>query len=367
MSDEAQVRQFTVADDDDGIRLDRWFKRHLPDASFNIVSRWARTGQLRLDGARATPGDRIAAGQVIRVPPAEAPKPDKPARPVRQRAPLSPEQIEFARSLVIHQDASAIVLNKPPGLATQGGTKTFDHVDGLLDALQFDHEGRPKLVHRLDKDTSGALLIARSARAAAYFAKSFSSRTARKVYWALVVGVPSIEDGFIELPIGKQPGTGGEKMHVDEENGQPARTRYRMIERAGNRAAWVELQPMTGRTHQLRVHMAAIGHPIVGDGKYGGPEAFLSGGISRKMHLHARRIRIDHPDGGALDVTAELPAHLAASMDLLAFDLSLGERTMIDDTPPPPSRAVLKQQAKQHAKQVRKERRGERRGRGSRA
>lgn len=366
MTDEHQVRQFTVAADDDGIRLDRWFKRHLPDASFNIVSRWARTGQLRLDGARATPGDRIAAGQVIRVPPAEPVKPEKPARPVRQRPPLSPEQVEFAQSMVIHRDAAALVLNKPPGLATQGGTKTFDHVDGLLDALQFEQEGRPKLVHRLDKDTSGALLIARSARAAGYFAKSFSSRTARKVYWALVVGVPSIEDGFIDLPIGKQPGTGGEKMHVDEENGQPARTRYRMIERAGNRAAWVELQPMTGRTHQLRVHMAAIGHPIVGDGKYGGAEAFLSGGISRKMHLHARRLRIDHPDGGALDVTAELPVHIAESMKLLAFDLSLGERTMIDDGPPPPSRAVLKQQAKAHAKQVRKERRGERRSRGSR-
>ena len=267
--------------------------------------------------------------------------------------------------MVIHRDAAALVLNKPPGLATQGGTKTTAHVDGLLDALQFEAEGRPKLVHRLDKDTSGALLVARSARAAAFFAKSFSGRAAKKVYWALVVGVPSIDDGTIDLPIAKQPGTGGEKMHVDEAEGQAARSRYRVIERAGNRAAWVELQPYTGRTHQLRVHMAAIGHPIVGDGKYGGPAAFLTGGISRKMHLHARRIRVDHPDGGRIDVEAELPAHFAESLASLGFDRILGDQMPIDDFVPP-TRADKKQAARAHAKDVRKARRGERRGRGTR-
>lgn len=354
------VRQFTVGSDDDGIRLDRWFKRHLPDASFNLVSRWARTGQLRVDGARATPSDRIVAGQVIRVPPAEPPK---AARPKRDRPPLSDDQIDFARGLVIHQDAQAIVINKPPGLATQGGTRTEAHVDGLLDALQFEAEGRPKLVHRLDKDTSGALLIARTARAAAAFSKNFSGRTARKIYWALVVGVPDIADGMIDLPIAKQPGTGGEKMHVSEHEGQASRSRYRVIEQAGNRAAWVELQPFTGRTHQLRVHMAAIGHPIVGDGKYGGKDAFLTGGVSRKMHLHARRIRIDHPDGGRVDATADLPAHFAESMAMLGFDLTLGDRPLSDEGPPP-SKAEEKAKAKAHAKTVRKERKGERRARG---
>jgi 23S rRNA pseudouridine955/2504/2580 synthase len=169
---------------------------------------------------------------------------------------------------------------------------------------------------------------------------------------------------MIELPIAKQPGTGGEKMHVDEAEGLPARTRYRVIERAGNRAAWVELQPFTGRTHQLRVHMAAIGHPIVGDGKYGGKDAFLSGTISRKMHLHARRIRIDHPDGGQIDVKAEMPKHFAESLEDLGFDLSLGDLPL-DDGKPEPTREQLKQFAKQHAKQVRKERRGERRTRGA--
>ena len=362
MSDDG-VRQFTVGYDDDGIRLDRWFKRHLPDTSFTLVAKWARTGQLRVDGARATPGDRIAAGQVLRVPPPEA-RNDAP-RPQRERAPLSDDQIAFARAMVIHKDLQGLVLNKPPGLATQGGTKTSEHVDGLLDALQFDAEGRPKLVHRLDKDTSGALLVARTSRAAAFFAKAFSGRTARKVYWALIVDVPSIEDGMVELPIAKQPGTGGEKMHVDEENGAAARTRYRVIERAGNRAAWVELQPFTGRTHQLRVHMAAIGHPIVGDGKYGGAAAFLTGGISRKMHLHARRIRVDHPDGGTIDETAALPTHFAESLKQLGFDEALGDALTLDEKTPP-SKTQLKQRAKAHAKGVRKERRGERRGRGER-
>ncbi|MEZ0244057.1 MAG: pseudouridine synthase, partial [Sphingomonas sp.] len=355
------IREFTVGADDDGIRLDRWFKRHMPDANFNLVSRWARTGQLRVDGARAEPGDRLAAGQVLRLPPPEAPKPST-ARPKSSRPPLSAEQTELIQSMVIHKDASAIVLNKVPGLATQGGTKTHEHVDGLLDGIQFEAEGRPKLVHRLDKDTSGVLLLARTSRAAAYFAKSFSGRTARKLYWALVVGVPEVEDGFIDLPIGKQPGTGGEKMQVDNEEGQAARTRYRVIDHAGSRCAWVELQPHTGRTHQLRVHMAAIGHPIVGDGKYGLQEAFLTGGISRKMHLHARRIRIDHPDGGKLDVTAELPRHFAESMHTLGFDLSLGEQLPMEERAPP-TKAELKTAAKAHAKTVRKERRGERRSR----
>jgi 23S rRNA pseudouridine955/2504/2580 synthase len=360
------VRQFRVAADDDGIRLDRWFQRHLPDVGFNIVSRWSRTGQLRVDGARAAPGDRITEGQMIRVPPAEAktPVPEK-ARRVRV-IDLTPDEIAYVQEMVIHRDAQAIVINKPPGLATQGGTRTDEHVDRLLDGLMFDMDQRPKLVHRLDKDTSGALLLARNARTAGYFAKAFSSRTARKVYWALVIGVPSINDGMIELPIAKQPGTGGEKMHVDEEEGLPARTRYRVIERAGNRATWVELQPHTGRTHQLRVHMAAIGHPIVGDGKYGGKDSFLTGTISRKMHLHARRIRVDHPDGGRVDVMAELPPHFASSLDDLGFDLALGDMLLDDEIDRTPTREDEKKFAKQHAKAVRKERRGERRGRGER-
>jgi len=355
-----EVRQFTVGADDEGVRLDRWFKRHLPQIGFATISRWARTGQIRVDGKRADPADRLSAGQVLRVPPGG----DAPERKVRTRKPLTPEQIELAKGMVIAKTPAALVLNKPPGLATQGGSGTYSHVDGLLDAYAADDEPRPRLVHRLDKDTSGVLLIARTPGSAAYFSKHFSGRSARKIYWALVIGVPEIEDGLIELPLGKQPGTGGEKMMVDEsEQGQSARTRYRVIDRAGNRAAWVELQPLTGRTHQLRVHMAAIGHPIVGDGKYGGPDAFLSGTISRKMHLHARRLLIDQPGGaGKIDVTAALPEHFAASMVSLGFEEADG--SALPPAPPPPGREEKKAQAKAHAKQYRKERRGERRGRG---
>jgi len=319
----SEARTFTVSEDDDGIRLDRWFKRHLPDVSFNVVSRWARTGQLRLGGKRAVPGDRVEAGQEIRVPPLEA-APARPGRAQPKRDPLTPEEEQYVRDMVIYEDPGAFVLDKPPGLATQGGTKTKNHLDRLLDGLA-DERGRPKLVHRLDKDTSGALLVARTARAAGHFAKAFSGRTAKKVYWALVVGVPEPNEGTIDAPLAKQPGTGGEKMHVDPENGLPAKTRFRVIDHAGNRAAWVELQPLTGRTHQLRAHMAAIGHPIVGDAKYGGADAFLTGGISRKLHLHARRLRIDAPEGGKIDVTAPLPGHIAESLATLGFQESGGD------------------------------------------
>lgn len=349
-----------VAEEDDGIRLDRWFKRHRPGTPHALIARWARSGELTLDGKKADVSARIEAGQRIAMPvPPAAPGGPRP----RKDKPLSPADIALAEAMVIHRDASALVLDKPPGLATQGGTRTSSHVDGLLGALQGDAPVRPKLVHRLDKDTSGALLVARTPRAAAWFAKAFSNRSAKKTYWAIVVGVPDIAQGEIDLPLAKQPGSGGEKMHVDEK-GLPSKSRYRIIERAGNKAAWVELQPLTGRTHQLRVHMAAIGHPIVGDGKYGGKDAFLTGTISRKLHLHSRRLRIDHPDGGALDVSAPLPDHFAASLDALGFDPILGD-VLIEDEPRPSPKAAQKAKAKAHAKQVRKARRGERRGRGA--
>ena len=293
----SDVRQFNVGVDDDGIRLDRWFKRHLPDTSYTTVAKWARTGQLRIDGARAKPGDHVVAGQSIRVPPAEPVRVDAPVK--RERPPLSDDEIAFAREMVIHRDAQAIVLNKPPGLATQGGTKTIEHVDGLLDALQDDLEGRPKLVHRLDKDTSGALLIARTARAAAYFSKSFSSRTARKTYWALVVGVPSIEDGMIELPIGKQPGSGGEKMHVDEKEGSPARTRYRVIEMAGTTTAWLELIPYTGRTHQLA---RASGGDRPSDRRR--RQIWRAGGVPHREYLATRCTSIRAASGSTIPMAA---------------------------------------------------------------
>ncbi len=367
------VRQFTVSEDDDDIRLDRWFKRNLPLIGFATVSRWARTGQIRVDGKRVKPEDRLAQGQVLRVPPGgeEAPTAKKAAPRMKT---LSPEQIAEAKDMVIRETPSAIVLNKPPGLATQGGSKTTKHVDGLLDAFVTDEKTpRPRLVHRLDKDTSGVLLIARTPGAAASFSKRFASRSARKVYWALVVGVPDLSEGVIDAALAKQPGTGGEKMHIDEENGAAAKTRYRVVEHAGQRAAWVELEPLTGRTHQLRVHMAAIGHPIVGDGKYGGPDAFLTGAVSRKMHLHARRLIISEPKAGAkedggssgkLDVTAELPAHFAMSMEVLGFDPKLSDASPLREEAPERTGEEKKQAARRHFKQAKKETRTPRRARG---
>ena len=364
------VRQFTVSEDDEGIRLDRWFKRNLPQVGFATVSRWARTGQIRVDGKRVKPEDRLAAGQVLRVPPGGEDSPAAKKAAPRARV-LSPEQIAEAKDMVIRETPSAIVLNKPPGLATQGGSKTTKHVDGLLDAFVEDEKTpRPRLVHRLDKDTSGVLLIARTPGSAASFSKRFASRSARKVYWALVVGKPQLAEGVIDAPLAKQPGTGGEKMHIDEENGAAAKTRYRVVDSAGQRASWVELEPLTGRTHQLRVHMAAIGHPIVGDGKYGGQDAFLTGAVSRKMHLHARRLIISEPkagegSGGKLDVTAELPPHFAMSMEVLGFDPALSDASPLREDVTEKTPEEKKQAARRHFKQARKEERAPRRARGA--
>lgn len=352
-------REFLVSADDDGIRLDRWVSRHLPGTSFNQVSRWARTGQIRLDGARVAPGDRVVAGQTLRMPPAEAPRimavtVPKPERP---KVLLSDDEIAFAQSLVIHKSQHAIVINKPPGLATQGGSGVDVHVDGLLDALTFDERSRPKLVHRLDKDTSGVLLLARTSRAAAFFGKCFATRETRKIYWAVVAGVPPLRDALIELKISKQPGTGGEKMHVDEANGQIAKSRFRRIDRAADRATLMEMQPLTGRTHQLRVHAAATGTPIVGDGKYGGAAAFLTGGVSRKMHLHARRLVIALPDGGTLDIEAELPTHFAETIAMMGFEMDTAVEPEPGPDYGPPKRRRLSSATSGN-------RRGERRSRG---
>jgi 23S rRNA pseudouridine955/2504/2580 synthase len=277
---------------------------------------------------------------------------------------LTEDERAFVQEMVIEATPDAFVLNKPPGLATQGGTKTDQHLDRLLDGLADEDGQKPKLVHRLDKDTSGVLLVARSARSASFFSKTFSGRTARKVYWAIVVGDLGPDEGLIDAPLAKQPGTGGEKMHVAEE-GQAARTRWRVIDRAGTRAAWVELQPLTGRTHQLRAHMAHLGHPIVGDAKYGGADAFLTGGISRKLHLHARRLKIDAPNNKEIDVSAELPAHFAETLATLGFETRAGDNMPLDRPDPAKNPEVQARRRAAAAKTARKERKGERRSRGA--
>jgi 23S rRNA pseudouridine955/2504/2580 synthase len=307
--------------DDDGARLDRWFKRHYPSLGHGRLEKLLRTGQVRLDGKRAKAGDRVAVGQTVRVPPRLGD--DVPAKPA-QRAANDGNEL---RDLILHMDKSVIVLNKPSGLATQGGSGLTKHVDGMLDSLAFEKKQRPRLVHRLDRDTSGVLVIARTVPAAAALAKSLQERDAQKIYWALTKGVPKKPRGTIKLALAKESGFGprgrDERMTAadkDDEGARRAVTDYAVLGGAGEEFAWVAAKPVTGRTHQIRVHLASLGTPIMGDFKYGGTDARGRGAIENRLHLHARSIDIAHPDGGRLRVTAPLPEHMRRSWELLGFD-----------------------------------------------
>jgi len=310
------VQLIAVASEDAELRLDRWFRRRFPDLSHARLEKLLRTGQVRIDGRRARAGDRIAAGQTVRVPPLGAPA---PTAAERRPPPVPPREAEALRAAILYRDDDVIALDKPAGLAVQGGTGTTRHLDGLLDALRFEAAERPRLVHRLDKDTSGVLLLARSAEVAARLAAAFRSKTARKIYWAAVAGVPRPARGRIDLPVAKLPGPAGERMVADE-SGSAAVTYYAVVEAAGGKAAFLALMPVTGRTHQLRVHCAAIGTPILGDGKYGGAAAHLAGApAGRALHLHARALALPHPRGGMLNVEAPLPSHMRATWRFFGF------------------------------------------------
>ncbi len=324
------VELIEAAVEETGIRLDRWFKRHYPGLSHGRLQKLLRTGQVRVDGKRVKAGARLEAGQKIRVPPLTARDDEKPSLRHKQSAEVSPAEAEDLRSRVLHLDDDAIVIDKPAGLAVQGGTRTHRHLDAMLDALRFGADERPRLVHRLDKDTAGVLVIARNARAASELTRVFRSREARKLYWALVAGVPKPEAGRINLSLAKKPGGVKEKVVADEE-GKAAVTLYRVIDKAAGKAAWLALEPLTGRTHQLRVHAAALGTPIMGDGKYGGSLAFLNGGeIAPKLHLLARSIRLPRPGGAILEATAPLPGHMRDTWKFLGFDADNTEATFLD-------------------------------------
>jgi 23S rRNA pseudouridine955/2504/2580 synthase len=317
------VENVQIADDEDGIRVDRWFKRHYPGLSHGRLEKLLRTGQVRLDGKRAKASDRVASGQSVRIPP-QVGSTETEERP-RERAPS--REAEGLRDLVLYMDNSVIVLNKPSGLATQGGSGLTKHIDGMLDALAYEKKQRPRLVHRLDRDTSGVLVIARTVPAAAALARSLAQRDAKKIYWALTKGVPKKPQGTIKVALAKEGGHGphgrDERMRGverDTEGARHALTDYVVLGSAGQEFAFVAAKPVTGRTHQIRVHLASLGTPIVGDFKYGGAEGRGHGAIADKLHLHARSIDIAHPDGGRLIVTAPLPPHMAKSWDMLGFD-----------------------------------------------
>ena len=311
----SEVRTLYVDAGEDGVRLDRWFKRRWPHLSHIQINKLARSGQIRVDGARAKADTRLAAGSQVRVPPLpDAPDPG-------ERKTISPRDAAFARSLVLYEDEEVLALNKPSGLAVQGGTKTTQHIDRLLSAWGEGLE-RPRLVHRLDRDTSGVLLLGKTPGAAAKLSGAFARRRAQKTYWAIVAGAPKPAEGIIELPLAKK-GVGDRELVVPADpkdpRAEPAETEYITVSRAAHRATWLALRPYTGRTHQLRAHMKAIGHPILGDPKYGDEASTeLSGGL--KLQLHARRVTLPHPSAGLISVEAPLSPEMKAGFERFGFD-----------------------------------------------
>ena len=329
------VQKIVVGPGEGDQRLDRWLKRRFPQLNQGNVEKACRKGDLRVDGGRVKASTRLQEGQEVRIPP--LPEDRAPAAPRRDK--VTAEDAEMIRSCVIYRDEHLIALNKPPGLASQGGSGQTRHVDGLGDALRFDSDEQPRLVHRLDKDTSGIMLMARNRLTAVQLSEAFRSHETRKIYWAAVAGTPHPRMGTIRYGLVKSGGggDGGEKMrtvHPDEveatAGAKRATSDYAVLDTLGSRGAWVALVPVTGRTHQLRVHMAEMGHPIVGDGKYGGSGqenqgdgwgASFGGEISRKLHLHARSLAFTHPMTGArLQLTAPLPEHMERTWKMLGWD-----------------------------------------------
>ncbi len=320
----SDLENIVITETDDGQRLDRWLKKHFVGVPFGQMQKILRTGQLRIDGKRAKGDARLATGQIVRIPPLLR------GIGVVERTGVSPKDAAFIQSLVIYKDEDFIAINKPAGLATQGGSKINRHVDGMLDALCYDYTERPHLVHRLDKDTSGVLLLARTTAAAREMGHIFAGREIRKYYWAITTPAPEEAEGKIRSTIAKVEGRGGERMMaVDDDSGKMALTMYHTVEVLGDQIAWVAFWPRTGRTHQIRVHAAEIGCPLLGDAKYGNEEAdelvfnsILAGPeMASHLHLHARRLIFEHPrTGKKVDITAPLDGHMKKTFAHLGFD-----------------------------------------------
>lgn len=315
------VAQKIIVADEAGMRLDRWFKTHYPGLGFGPLQKLLRSGQIRVDGGRVKTSTRLAAGQTVRIPPLDD---DKAAKPVTHNTMRDRHDGDVIAANTLYEDDKVLVLNKPSGLAVQGGSGLNRHVDGMLEAYRDRKGQKPRLVHRLDRDTSGVLIIAKTRLAASFLSKAFRDRSTKKVYWALVRGVPRPPQGRLSTWLLKEEDEhGDQKMRVLRERAKGADhavTLYSTMEWVGQNLSWVSLRPVTGRMHQLRVHMDYLGHPIIGDKKYFSVENWdVPGGIQKKLHLHARRLIIPHPDGGEIDVTAPLPPHMVQSWNLLSF------------------------------------------------
>ena len=312
-----------ITEDEADIRLDRWLRRHFPGLPQSAIQKLCRTGQIRIDGHRADAATRLAPGQSVRIPPLPA----TPAAEPKPPAEIDPQQQKDLQRLVIYRDDQLLILNKPHGLPVQGGPGISHHLDALLDALRFGATDRPRLVHRLDRDTSGVLLLARTAGTAARLAALFRTRDVQKTYWAVTARRPLQPEGRIDLPLKRVTGGRGERTAIAErtdEDAARAITEYRTLDHAGQKLAWLELRPLTGRTHQLRVHCVAIGAPILGDVKYARPDqngAFSAqiDGLSDKLHLHARALAFPHPAGGTILVESDVPPHIAETFRTLGF------------------------------------------------
>ncbi|MGL1921536.1 MAG: RluA family pseudouridine synthase [Hyphomicrobiales bacterium] len=319
------VAKIAVIADENDMRVDRWFKEHYPDVTFGMLQKLLRKGHIRVDGKRAKSNTRVQTEQIIRVPPLNLETRIYDKKPPAE---LHQDDIYYMQNMVIHMDDELIVLNKPSGLAVQGGSNTKRHIDGMLDALKFELTEKPKLVHRLDKDTSGLLLIARTRVAAQKLTKAFQTKTTEKYYWAVVKSSPKHKEGKINMPLLKQGNKGHEKVVVahDHDDAKSAITLYATVASVPALASFVVLRPITGRTHQLRVHMAEMGNVIIGDGKYGGTDAHIGGEVSRKLHLHARHIKIPHPSNGEpFEITAKISGHIKNTFHSLGFDEEAGD------------------------------------------
>ncbi len=322
------IENRTVDADEAGMRLDRWFKIHYPGLGFGQLQKLLRTGQIRLDGSRAKSDTRIQQGQTVRIPPL-AVDAKAPAH-VTSRTIRGQGDGDALSAMLLHEDEKVLVINKPAGIAVQGGSGITRHIDGMLEAWRNKKGEKPRLVHRIDRDTSGILVIARTRQAAVQLTKAFRERSTHKTYWAVVKGVPKKSSGRISTYLLRVQTPDGDMMRVvphGTEGAEHAITTYRVVEQAGRNLSWLEMEPETGRMHQLRVHAAHIGCPILGDPKYFEADHNweFPGGIQKRLHLHARRIVVPHPAGGRLDVTAPLPPHMVQTFNLIGFDEAAAE------------------------------------------